>query len=146
MTTASQSRRIPASPERVWDVLSAFDKISDWAPNVDHSCYLTSQTSGEGTARRVQVGKTTLVETVTDWQQQQRISYRIQGLPPMLDVVENTWELSAGGDSTTVTLTASVVAGKRPPAKLVAKAVVRKLASANSEMLDGLASAVAENH
>jgi len=145
MTTASQSRRIPAPPERVWEVLSAFDRISDWAPNVDHSCFLTAQTSGEGTVRRVQVGRTTLMETVTDWQAQVRLSYRIEGLPPMLDLVENTWELAPEGDGTTVTLTASVVAGRRPPAMLVAKAVARKLASANSEMLDGLAAAVAPN-
>ena len=145
MTTVSKSVRIAAPPSRVWEILAAFDRISDWAPNVDHSCLLSTETSGEGTSRRVQVGRTVLVETVVDWQDGSRLSYRIDGLPPMLDVVENTWDLTEEGNGTVVTLTANVVAGRRPPAKLAAKVAVRRIASANSEMLDGLAEALAES-
>ncbi len=142
MTTASQSRRISASPDEVWALLAQFDRICEWASAVDHSTYLTSQTEGVGTSRRVQVGRTTLVETATIWDEGRSISYRIDGLPPVVALAENTWNLSADGDATMVTLTVNIIAGPRPPAKLAARAVVRRFASANSAMLEGLAAAL----
>ena len=88
------------------------------------------------------MGRTTLVETATIWDEGRSISYRIDGLPPVVALAENTWNLSADGDATMVTLTVNIIAGPRPPAKLAARAVVRRFASANSAMLEGLAAAL----
>ncbi len=142
MTTASQSRRVAAPPEKVWALLADFDRICEWAPAVDHSTYLTTQTAGVGTSRRAQVGRTTLVETITIWDERRSLSYRIDGLPPIVELAENTWDLAADGEATMVTLTVNIIPGRRPPAKLAAKAVVRRFASANSGMLEGLAAAL----
>jgi len=142
MSTVTRSRSVVASPARVWQVLADFDGISVWAPDVEHSSYLTSQTSGVGASRRVQVGRMTLVETVTAWEEDQLLSYRIEGLPPVVDSVENTWELAADGDVTTISLTVDLVPGRRPPAKLAAKVIAHRFATANSVMLDGLVAAV----
>ncbi len=144
MTTTSQSRRIGASPASVWEVLSAFDRICEWAPSVDHSSFLSSTTEGVGARRRVQVGRMTLVETVLVWDVESTLSYRIDGLPPVLDLVENTWDLTRDGDATMVSLTANVIPARSSPARLAAKAIVRRLATANSEMLGAL-SDVAES-
>ncbi len=142
MTTTSQSRRVAASPEKVWAVLRAFDRICEWAPAVDHSSYLTSRTEGVGTSRRIQVGRTTLVETVIAWDEGRSLSYRIEGLPPVVALAENTWNLVPDGDGTLVSLTVNIIPGRRPPARLAAMAVVRRFVTINSGMLNGLADAV----
>ncbi len=66
-TVIERSITVGASPEAVWAVLAAFDRISTWADDVEHSSYLTEQTEGVGSTRRVQVGRTVLVERVTEW-------------------------------------------------------------------------------
>jgi len=48
-----RSITVTASAEAVWDVLAAFDRLSTWAEDVEHSTYLTDQTEGVGSARRV---------------------------------------------------------------------------------------------
>ena len=55
-------------------------------------------------------------------------------------VKDFSW-VRADGSATTVTLTVDVTPGPRPPMKLAAKAVTRRLAAANMKMLDALAAA-----
>ena len=64
MATVMKSATIPASIDAVWAVLADFAAISQWAPNVDHSCLMSDQTEGVGMVRRIQTGRTTIVETV----------------------------------------------------------------------------------
>lgn len=138
MSQVIRQRQIAAPPDTVWQVLADFDRIADWAPNVDHSCLLTEQDSGEGVVRRVQVGRMVLTETIQSWQPGSSLSYAISGLPPVIRSVVNTWRLEPQAGGTLVTLTTDVDAGGRPPQQLVARVVGRKLASASDEMLDGL--------
>lgn len=141
MTTVVKSTSIPASSGDVWAVLADFATISSWAPNVDHSCLLSEQTEGVGMARRIQTGRTTVVETVEAWDPGVALGYGITGLPPVIRSVVNTWTLESKGDttSTTVTLTTEVDAGPRPPQQGIAKVVGRKLGQASDAMLAGLA-------
>ena len=67
-SSVSRSTLVDASPERVWAVLAEFEQISAWAADVDHSSFVTDQVEGVGTARRVQVGRTVLIERVTAMQ------------------------------------------------------------------------------
>ena len=136
--TVERSVMVSASPDDVWAVLSDFAVISKWAPNVDHSCLLSGQAEGVGTVRRIQIDRSTLVETVENWDPGSTLSYRIAGLPPIIKSVTNTWQLEADGDATRVTLTSEVAAGTRPPQQLIAKAVGKRLAGASEQMLDGL--------
>lgn len=145
MISVERSGTIAATPSAVWAVLSDFAAISTWAPNVDHSCFLTDQETGPGTARRIQAGRTTLVETVIEWTPPTEgrtavLSYSLAGLPKVVRSVTNTWNLTPNGAGTAVTLTSTIDAGPRPPQKVIAKIVGRKLASASDEMIAGLTS------
>jgi hypothetical protein len=65
----------------VWDVLADFGSISSWAANVDHSCVLEHGPTGTdvGTSRRIQVGRDTLVERITEFDQPVALAYTIEG-------------------------------------------------------------------
>jgi carbon monoxide dehydrogenase subunit G len=138
MATITRSLHIAALPELVWALLSDFGSISAWAPNVDHSCLMSDQQSDAGTARRIQTGRTTLVETVQTWEPNVTLGYRLEGLPPVVKSVTNTWTLEASGTGTNTTLTSEIDTGNKPPQKIAAKAVGRILGKASDEMLSGL--------
>ena len=134
-----RSITVAASTEAVWAVLAAFDRISAWADDVEHSSYLTEQTEGVDTARRVQVGRTVLVERVTEWEPPTTLAYTLEGLPPVVGGATNRWTLVPSGERTTVTLTSTVDPGPKPPGRLVAPLLARRLAKASDGMLAGLA-------
>ena len=138
MTTVERSGVTSASPDEVWAVLSDFAAISSWAPNVDHSCLLSEQSEGVGMVRRIQTDRSTIVETVEIWQPGSTLAYRITGLPPVIKSVTNTWRIVASGDSTAVSLTTEIDTGPRPPQRLIAKAVGKRLGAASDQMLEGL--------
>ncbi len=138
MAEIVESTRIKGSTDQVWAALGDFGAIARWAPNVDHSCLTTEQSKGVDCVRRVQVGRNALLERVTDWHEQEQLSYVIVGLPPVVRSAVNTWALEAHGDSTMVTLRTRVITGPRPPQQLVGRVLGRVLAKASREMLDGL--------
>lgn len=138
MVEISEELSIARSANEVWAALAEFGRIARWAPNVDHSCLATTQAEGVGTVRRVQVGRNALLERVVEWEPGRRLGYAIEGLPPAVRSVTNTWQLDAMGSSTRVSLTSEVDAGSRPPQKLVARAAGRMLAKASDRMLHGL--------
>ncbi|MDG2428649.1 MAG: SRPBCC family protein [Acidimicrobiales bacterium] len=138
MTTLERFRLVDAAPTEVWKVLSEFEAINSWAPNVEHSCFLTESTSGVGTARRVQVGRSALVETVVEWEEPHTLSYSVEGVPPVIRSVTNTWQVEPTEDGTKVRLITEIDAGRRPPQKLIARIIGRRLGAASDEMLCGL--------
>jgi hypothetical protein len=99
---------------------------------------MSGQTEGVGMARRVQVGRTTLLERVVTWEPGVTLSYVLEGLPPVVKTATNTWTIVATPDGSRVTLTTRVDAGRRPPQQLIAKVVGRKLGQASDEMIAGL--------
>lgn len=138
----SRSRIIAASPRAVWDVLADFGALSSWAGNVDHSCLLEhgADGTGVGTSRRVQVGRDTLVERITEFDAPYALAYAIEGLPRRLRRVSNRWSLApAGPDSTAVTLTSTVHIGTNPAAALAERAMCRFMSKQSDAMLTGLA-------
>ncbi|MDE0676425.1 MAG: SRPBCC family protein [Acidimicrobiaceae bacterium] len=137
MTETTSTLAIPVAAADVWDALADFGEIVRWAPNVDHSCLLSAQTSGVGTVRRIQAGRRTLVERVVEWQPGERLGYDIEGLP-VVRSLRSTWHLDERGPRTVVSLTTAVDAGSRPPQKLVAKALARQLSRVSRQMLGGL--------
>lgn len=142
MATVSRTRTIAAAPRAVWDVLADFGSISSWAGNVDHSCLLEHAPgdSPVGTSRRVQVGRTTLVERIIAAVAPESLSYDIEGLPRRLGRVANRWDLRPAGDGRTdVTLTSSVRIGSNPVAWLAERAVCAAMARQSESMLAGLA-------
>lgn len=138
MAEVVETTSIARSTEDVWAALANFGRICQWAPNVDHSCLATERSDGVGMTRRLQVGRNALLERVIEWEPGERLAYQIEGLPPIVRSVTNTWRLDGAGSSTTVMLTSAIDAGPRPPQQLIARSVGRGLAKASRQMLSGL--------
>lgn len=134
-----RSLLLPAAVGDVWAVLARFDRISAWAPSIDHSSALSDPVGGLDAARRVQIGRMTLVERIDDWEPPTRLAYTIVGLPSRLGSIRNAWNLEPSGEATLATITTTVDAGPRPPQQLIARVVSRRLAKASGEFLAGLA-------
>lgn len=148
MASITRTRIIPAPVAAVWQVLSDFGSISSWAPNVDHSCLLehTAQATAPGTTRRVQVGRSALVERITESSAPHVLAYDIEGLPRRLVRVSNRWVLAASGTATRVQLTSTVQIADNPLARAAERVVCRALAAQSDAMLDGLAQRVESSH
>ncbi len=138
MAEIAETTTIARSPDHVWAALADFGGIGRWAGNVDHSCLTTERSEGVGATRRVQVGRNVLLERVVEWEPGDRLAYRIEGLPPVVRSVSNTWRLEGQGAATIVTLTSAVDTGPRPPQQLIARVIGKGLARASRQMLTGL--------
>ena len=136
----SQTFQLPVSV--VWAALADFGAISRWAPNVDHSCLTTATAAGMGATRRVQAGRNTVLETVTEWEPERCLAYSIDGLPPIVRSVTNSWNLVESGamsDAVTeVTLTTQIDTGPRPPQQMAARVLRRAFRNTSRQMLSGL--------
>lgn len=137
----SRSRTITAPPQAIWDVLADFGSLSSWVDDVDHSCILNQGPDGAatGTTRRVQVGRTVLVERITEFDPTTALAYRIEGLPSRLRTTVNRWTLRPVGNSTEVTVTSRVEIGASPLARSAEWVVCRSMAKLSDSMLTGLA-------
>jgi len=138
-TMFARSRLVPAPPDQVWATLAAFDQISRWAANVDHSAYTTAATEGLGIARRVQAGRIAVIETVIEWERPTRLAYTLDGLPPLARSVVNRWALEPAPGGTTATLTTVVEPLSGPRGRVGTKILGAILTRAADAMLTGLA-------
>ncbi|MEE2768691.1 MAG: SRPBCC family protein [Actinomycetota bacterium] len=137
MAEVTKSVTLDARREAVWATLTAFDRIAEWAEDVDHSSLLTDQASGVGTTRRIQQGANAITETIVNWQEPTCLAYRVDGLPPIFRQVINQWDLTEEGERTQANLTVQVTA-TRPPAAIAAQIVARAIGRVNARILDGL--------
>lgn len=146
MVAVSNEITVAASPAEVWALLAAFDRLAEWAREIDHSCQLTERREGVGAQRRVQVKTNVMLERVTVWQPEETLAYEIVGLPNVVGTVVNEWTLRADGDHTRLALTAQVEPGptmpmKKLPTKLVARLLARQMGSVNQRLLRDLEAA-----
>lgn len=139
MVEVTSETNVAAPAEAVWAVLSDFDRIADWAREIDHSGRLSQRSEGVGTERRVQVKFNVVLERVTVWQPEQTLAYEIVGLPNVVSSVVNEWTLTAEGDRTRLALTARVEPGPKPPMKLAARLLAKQMGSVNQRLLSDLA-------
>ena len=72
------------------------------------------------------------------------MAYEIVGLPPVVSRVENRWELRPSATGTSVTLTCIVEPGPKPPMRVAAKAVARRIGKVNESLVADLIAAVKE--
>ncbi|CAN5621765.1 SRPBCC family protein [soil metagenome] len=145
MASISRARTFAADPQKIWDVLADFGAISTWAARVDHSCLLgpAPDEGSIGVARRLQVGRNTLIERIVEFEAPHRLAYDIEGLPRAAGRLRNHWELRAMAPGlTAVTLTSTVDIGSSPPARLAERVVCRVAAKQSDELLTGLAASV----
>jgi len=134
-----------ATPQTVWEVLADFGSLSAWARNVDHSCLLQHGADGVavGTTRRVQIGRNTLVERITECVPAATLGYDIQGLTRRLHRVANRWTLEpAAPGFTAVSVTTTVEIGTNPVAQVAERAMCRLMMKQSDVMLAGLSQRV----
>jgi carbon monoxide dehydrogenase subunit G len=142
-----RSRTVAADPKEVWDVLADFGSISSWADNIDHSCILNHGSEPIGTTRRVQIGRNTLVEQITEFEPTRALAYDVEGLPKRLRRFNNRWSLQPADDGKTiVTLTSTVEIGSGPLRKLAERVVCRVQVRESDVMLAGLANRLEKLH
>ncbi|KUH81433.1 MULTISPECIES: SRPBCC family protein [unclassified Mycobacterium] len=142
MAEIDRSRVIAATPTQIWDVLADFGDLASWLDKVDHSCILTRGADGAmvGTTRRVQIGRNTLVERITECDPQYVLAYDIEGLPKVLGNAGNRWTIEAtGGGETVVTITSTVRKGRGRTQQLVERLACQALARGSDAMLAALA-------
>ncbi|WP_199255425.1 SRPBCC family protein [Mycolicibacterium mengxianglii] len=149
MAHTSRTRRVGAPPQTVWEVLADFGSVSYWAQSVDHSCLLHPGPDGGpiGSARRIQIGRTTLIERIVEFDEPHTLSYDIEGLPAMLGRLRNRWELRpAANQFTAVTLTTSADIGTHLAQRLLERVACRIAAAGSDGLLAGLASQWKDHH
>lgn len=142
MADISRDRTIKAPVQAIWDVLADFGALSEWSANADHSCILNHGRDGAplGTTRRVQIGRNTFVECITEFDAGTALAYTVEGLPTRVRHVANRWTLRpVGDDATAVTLTSSVEIGADPVSRGAEWVVCRGMARESDAMLAGLA-------
>ena len=140
--TKQISMNVP--PGEIWETLSKFDQISKWATFVSHSSQLTERSSGIGCARRIQQGSNTIVETITEWEENQVLAYTLSGFPPVFRRVTNRWLLEPDGSGTKISLTVELLP-IRPPANLPALIVGTIVGRINKNMLKDLKKFIEES-
>jgi len=141
MIDVRHEQAVVAPPAAVWEMLARFDRLAEWATSVDHSSLLTARAEGVGTERRVQAGSMVLVEEITVWEPESRLAYVLRGLPPVVSEVVNDWMIEADGDGSRVALTAHITPGPRPPMRLAARVLARRIGASNAGLLTDLARA-----
>lgn len=142
--TVSTSTDVDVASDRLWTILSDYFALAEWASAIEHSSPMTATPAGMGASRRVATAAGVIIENVVDWKPSTAMAYEIIGLPPVVDRVENRWELRGAGDVTTVTLTCSIEPGPKPPMKVAAKAIARRIGKVNESLVSDLVAAVKE--
>jgi hypothetical protein len=148
MAEIRRSRTIAAEAQAIWDVLADFGAVSSWAANVDHSCLLSpaAHAVGVGTTRRVQIGRDTLIERITDFDPPHTLAYDVQGFPSQLRRLNNRWTLDPTTGGTVVTLTTTIEIGQNTLQRLAESAVARFSAKQLDAMLTGLTDRLEGSH
>lgn len=144
-----RTRTVAAEPQAIWDVLADFGAVSSWADFVDHSCLLEHGPAGGpiGTSRRVQLGRNTLVERITEFNPPHTLAYDIEGLPRLVRRLRSSWTLRPiARGRTEVTLTNAVDIGSKPVQRLADKLFGRASGKQLDLLLDGLAKQVEGHH
>ncbi len=146
MQQISRRRIIEAPAASIWLTVADFGAIGAWAPNMSHVEIITTQSSGEGTTRRITAGPVVLLERVVDWQPERILAYEISGLPKIVGRVENRWEFhgTEDGQRTEVCLTSTVEAPSGPAHQVLGKIATKILANVSKQLLDGLAAHMGE--
>lgn len=137
-----------ASPQTVWDVLADFGALSSWAATIDHSCLLTPAADGVGlgTCRRVQVGRDTLVERITEFDPPNALAYEVEGFAKQVRRITNRWTLSPAGGRTAVTLTSTIEIGPNVVQGVAERIALRLGAKHLDALLTGLSQRLESAH
>jgi ribosome-associated toxin RatA of RatAB toxin-antitoxin module len=145
VTETRRSRTIAAQAQAIWDVLADFGAVSSWVDFVDHSCLLehTGDGGAIGVTRRVQMGRNTFVERITDFDPRRTLGYDVEGLPRQVRHLHSRWTLRPTAPGfTEVTLASAVQIGPNPMQRLAERIFGRITSKQLDLLLAGLAKEV----
>jgi hypothetical protein len=144
-----RSRTIAAEAQAIWDVLADFGAVSSWAEFVDHSCLLEHSVDGGaiGVTRRVQMGRNTFVERITDFDPPHTLGYDVGGLPRQVRHLHSSWTLRPTvAGFTEVTLASAVEIGSNAMQRLAERIFGRITVKQLDLLLAGLAKEMEGSH
>jgi len=144
-----RSRTIAAEAQAIWDVLADFGAVSSWVDFVDHSCLLSPATEdiGVGASRRVQLGRDTLVERITEFDPPHTLGYDVGGLSRQVRHLHSSWTLRPTAPGfTEVTLASAVEIGSNAMQRLAERIFGRITVKQLDLLLAGLANEVEGAH
>ena len=130
-------------------MLADFGAVSSWAEFVDHSCLLEHSADGSaiGVSRRVQLGRNTVVERITDFDPPHTLGYDVEGLPSQVRHLHSSWTLRPTAPGfTEVTLASAVEIGSNPMQRLAERIFGRITIKQLDLLLAGLAKEVEGSH
>lgn len=104
MRDLSETVKIEAPAQLVWDALADFGDVAAWAPYMRISHLLGEQERGVGTRRAMQheLGFR-FEEQVTEWTEGKSFAFDVFRAPWPMDRVHETWRLHGESGRTTVT-------------------------------------------
>lgn len=147
MATVTRSEVLHAGPLVVWEQLADFGAIDRWAAFVEHASLLRSGPLEPGLTRRIQMGRTVVLERLVEVDPPRALEYAIEGLPARIASVRNRWMVEADeAAGSRVSIATTVTIGPRPPQQLAERVLGRILARRSDEMLAGLAHHLESNH
>ena len=139
MTVIAREIAINALPEKVWAVLSDYEGVAKWAPDVVSAHATTEESQGVGATRLCATsGFGDIEEIVTDWREGESLSYSVTGNLPLRDVLM-AWTLRAEGGQTVAQLRANYEIKEGGPEAVMDRLNLRRtLAGAFETALLGL--------
>jgi len=108
MLVLESSVCIKACPERVWNYLSAVEKVNLWVPAIKSAYCEGDIERGVGTVRVCKLDKFSVRETFVEWDEAKSFKYEAVGAP-LLKSASNRWSLEKVGDKTLVTSRSEIV-------------------------------------
>ena len=101
---------INAPVQTVWEEIAKLDQVQHYVTSVTRSQYSSEARTGIGAQRTCDVqGFGTLVETIVDWRDGERLAYTVDGMPSIIKNAKSEWRVRAKNPSqTTVTVTSTM--------------------------------------
>ena len=137
MNSVTQEVTIQAPRKKVWEVLANIGAVHEYSQNVDHSYYVSPNTTGIGAARKCELGDSSWVEErAIDWQDNRGYTLQVadgEGLGP-LDSLAVAFELNDAAQGTKVrqTMSYNMKGGiLRPILNALARGQMRKAIDVN---------------
>lgn len=106
----TESITINAPVAKVWEELAKLDQVQNFITSVTRSVYATDQKSGVGAQRTCDItGIGTILETIVDWKEGERLAYTIEGMPAIVKSALSQWSVNpVGTNKTTLTVVSTI--------------------------------------